>query len=109
MNVQDFFRFRKRVPVIIIERTQVRRRFGVFKKYSQKRLFIGRLPVLHILLFGLGGYMFYFGGRHFSLVEKELFSILSYAKIEGMPYQVVDFFQKKGQLIIYVMTSKLNR
>ena len=102
MNAKDFFCFRKQVPVLIIERTQAGKRFGVLKKYSHKRLFIGKLPVLHILLFGLAGYMFYFGGRHFSLVENELFSILSHARIDEMPYQVVDFFQKRGQLIIYV-------
>ncbi len=46
-------------------------RFGVFKKYSHKRLFIGRLPVLHILLYELAGYMSYLGGHDFSIIEKE--------------------------------------
>jgi hypothetical protein len=94
--------------VLIIERTQVGKRFGVFRKYSQKRLFVGRLPVLHVLLYGLAGYMSYLGGRNFPIIEKEFLNIFNHARIDEMPYQVVDFFQKKGQLIIYVMTNKLS-
>jgi len=105
MNAIDLFQFRKRVPVLIVERVE-KRRFGV-KKYSHKRLFVGRLSILQILLFGREKYMLHFGCLGLSVVESELYSILSRAKIEGMAYQVVDFFPEKKHFIIYVMTNKL--
>jgi len=75
----------------------------LFKKYAHKPLFIGTLPVLSILLFGLWSYMFYFGDRYNSVVQNEILNLLSRAKIDDMAYQVVDFFEKKGQLMIYVI------
>jgi len=51
--------------------------------------------------------MYYFGGHQYSLVQNELINICSNAKIDDVPYQVVDFFQKKGHLVIYVMTNRL--
>jgi hypothetical protein len=71
-------------------------------------LFVGKLPVLSVLLVGLWSYMVYFGGLHSSVVENELINIFSRARIDEMTYQVVDFFQKKGQLIIYVIGKKLH-
>jgi len=108
LDVRELFRFRKRVPVLIIERIQDGRRFYFFKKYTHKPLFLGRLPVLSILMVGLWSYMFYFGGLHYSLVQNELINLVSHAKIDDMPFQVVDFVQRKGQLVIYVITKKLN-
>ena len=81
------------------------KRLGVFKKYTSKPLFVGKLPVLSILLVGLWSYMFYFGGLHYPLVQNELMNLVSHAKIDDMPYQIVDFFQKKGQLVIYVISE----
>ncbi|MGO9644937.1 MAG: hypothetical protein ACLPY5_09345 [Candidatus Bathyarchaeia archaeon] len=107
MNFRDFFKFRKRVPVLIIERVQVGKRLFLFKKYTNKTLFVGNLSVLSILMIGLWSYMYYFGGHQYSLVQNELISICSNAKIDDVPYQVVDFFQKKGHLVIYVMTNRL--
>lgn len=52
--------------------------------------------------------MLWYSGFRFSVVQNELFSILSRAKVNDVPYQVVDYFQKKGQLVIYVMANKLS-
>jgi hypothetical protein len=91
--------------VLIIERIEAGKRFYVFKKYTQKQLFVGKLPVLSILMIGLWSYMFYFGGLNYSLVQNELINLVSHAKLDDMSYQIVDFFQKRGQLIIYVITK----
>ena len=107
MHFKDFFRFRRRVPVLIIERVQDGKRLFLFKKYTNRTLFVGNLSVLSILLVGLWSYVYYFGGHQYPLVQSELLSICSNAKLDDVPYQVVDFFQKKGHLVIYIMTNRL--
>jgi len=106
LNAKELFRFHTRVPVSIVERIPDGRRFGVMKKYRQTLLFIGKVPVLSILMLGLWGYLIYFGGIRYSIIQNELRTLLAHARIDNMTYQVVDFFEKKGQLIIYVMARK---
>ena len=93
---------RQRVPVHVIERIDQGRRLALFKKYGNKTLFIGKLPVLGILLMGFWGCVFYFNGRFNTVIDNELRTIMGYARVDDMGYQVVDFFQKKGQLIVHV-------
>jgi hypothetical protein len=93
---------RQRVPVLVIERIDQGRRLVLFKKYANKTLFIGKLPVLGILLLGLWSCLFYFNGRFNTVIENELRTIMDHARVDDMGYQVVDFFQKKGQLIVHV-------
>ena len=93
---------RQRVPVHVIEQIDQGRRLGLFKKHAHKTLFIGKLPVLGILLMGLWGCVFYFNGRFNTIIESELRTIMGYARVDDMGYQVVDFFQKKGQLMVHV-------
>jgi hypothetical protein len=47
--------------------------------------------------------MLWFGGMNYSDVQNELFHILMQTKLDDMAYQVVDFFEKGEQLIIYVI------
>jgi hypothetical protein len=103
LNLKHLFKFRKLVPVLIIERIQVGRRFGVFRKHTNKLLFLGRLPVMSILMVGFWRYMLWFGGINYSEVQNELFHIFMQAKLDDMAYRVVDFFEKGQQLIIYVI------
>jgi len=93
---------RQRVPVHVIERIDQGRRLVLFKKYANKPLFIGKLPVLGIMLMGLWGCVFYFNGRFNTVIDNELRTIMGYARVDDMSYHVVDFFQKKGQLIVHV-------
>jgi len=93
---------RQRIPVHIIERIDDGRHFVLFKKRVKRTLFIGKLPVLSILLMGLWTCAFYFNGRFNTVIENELRTIMNYARIDDTSYQVVDFFQKKGQLIVHV-------
>ncbi|HKM75378.1 MAG TPA: hypothetical protein VJZ32_03065 [Candidatus Bathyarchaeia archaeon] len=102
MQVRWLLRMRQRVPVHVIERIDQGRRLVLFKKYTNRTLFIGKLPVLGILLMGLWGCVFYFNGRFNTVIESELRTIMNHARVDDMGYQVVDFFQKKGQLIIHV-------
>ena len=103
MDVRELFTSRKRVIVLILERNLVQSRLSVFKRYSEKMLFMGKLPVLNILLFGLLGYMMTFGASYYYIIQNELVNIFSRAKIDEMTYQVVDFVEKEGRLMIYVM------
>jgi hypothetical protein len=104
-----FLNVRRRVPVQIVERIHVGRRFHFFKKYANKQLFLGRLPVLGIILFGLSTCSYLGLTSRFALtIYNELFSILSSARIDGMTYQIVDFFQTKDKLVIQVVARIMN-
>jgi hypothetical protein len=103
LDVRALFTSRQRVTVLIIERIQQGTRIRFPKKYSDKMLFIGKLPVLSILLFGLMGYMMTFGVSYNYIIQNELLNIFSHAKIDEMAYQVVDFVEKEGRLMIYVI------
>jgi len=44
-----------------------------------------------------------FGASYHYIIQNELVNIFSHAKIDEMTYQVVDFVEKEGRLMIYVM------
>ena len=92
--------------MLIFERIPAGSRLWVFKKYSDRVLFVGKLSVLSILLFGLLGYMMTFGVSYYPIIQTELANVFSHAKIDEMAYQVVDFVEKEGRLTIYVITRK---
>jgi hypothetical protein len=102
LNIRELVRVRRRVPVLIIERNEVGRRLFFSKKYANKLLFIGTLPVLSLLRLGLSAIMMWCGSRFHQTIQDELLNILSYAKLDEMPYQVIDFFVKGNRFIIYV-------
>jgi hypothetical protein len=104
LSMFTFLKIRRRVPVQIVERIHVGCRFHIFKKYANKQLFLGRLPVLGIILLGLSTCT-YLGltSRFASTIHNELFNILSSARIDDMTYQIVDFFQTKDKLVIQVV------
>jgi len=102
LNIRELVRVRRQVPVLIIERNEVGRRLFFFKKYANKPLFIGKLPVLSLLCIGLCAIMMWCGSRFHQIIQDELLNILSYARLDEAPYQVLDFFVKRNRLIIYV-------
>ena len=105
-----FLKIRRLVPVQIVERIHVGRRFHFFKKYANKQLFLGRLPVLGIILFGFSTCSYLGLTSRFALtIYNELFSILSSARIDDMTYQIVDFFQTKDRLVIQVVARILTK
>ena len=99
-----FLKFRTRVPVQIVERVHVGRRLYFFKRYANKQLFLGRLPVLGIILFGLSSLtLLGFTGRFHSTIYNELLNVLTSARIDDMTYQIIDFFEAKDKLVIQVV------
>jgi hypothetical protein len=87
---------------MIVERVEQGRRLFILRKYTKKTLFLGKLPVLSLLLVGFWGCTFYFSNRFNSRIETEMQSILSQARVDEMKYQVIDFFEQKGKFIIQV-------
>jgi len=99
-----FLKIRRRVPVQIVERIHVGRQLHFFKKYANKQLFLGRLPVLGIILFGLSTCsVLGFTNRFPLTIHNELLNILSSARIDDVTYQIVDFFQTRDKLVIQVV------
>ncbi len=95
-------RIRQRIPVVVVERIDKGRRMLIFRRYTNKTLFIGKLPVLSLLMIGFWGCAFYFNNRFHSTIQNEMLAILNHARVDDMKYQVIDFFEKKGQFIIHV-------
>ncbi len=71
-------------------------------------VFAGNLNVLGILLTGFTGYWYVSGTKYHPFVIEGLLSIMASAKLDDRVYRVVDWFQKKGQLRVYV-TRELKR
>ena len=63
---------------------------------------MGNMNVLGVLLLGLTGYWYIMHTRYDLMVHNALMSLLSMANLDNEPYRVVDWFQKKGRLIILV-------
>lgn len=79
-----------------------------FKKYADKLLFTGRLPVSGLLLLGREETARWMGGRFRKAMANELMELLSTAKLDDKPYQVVAFFSQRKQFVICV-TQVLRR
>jgi hypothetical protein len=60
------------------------------------------LEVLGILLVGLTGYLYVSGTRYRSFVLDGLMKILDSARLDDTLYQIVDWHQRKGQLLVFV-------
>ena len=104
-----FLKIRRRVPVQIMERIHVGQRLHFFKTYANKQLFLGRLPVLSIILLGFSTLTFLgLTSRFHSTIYNELINIMSSARIDDMTYQIVDFFEKKDKLVIHVINRIVN-
>ena len=104
-----FLKIRRRVPVQIIERVHVGQRLYFFKRYVNKQLFLGRLPVLGIILIGLSSLtLLGFTSRFYSTIYNELLSILTSARIDDMTYQIIDFFEAKDKFVIHVVARIVN-
>ena len=105
-RVFAFLKIRRRVPVQIVERIHVGQHLHFFKRYANKQLFLGRLPVLGIILLGLSRCTWLGLTSRFPVtIHNELLSILSLARIDDVTYQIVDFFQTRDKLVIQVVTK----
>ena len=101
-TLEQLTRFHERMPVLIFERVRTGQYLGFFKRYRRRLLFMGNMNVLGVLLLGLTGYWYIMHTRYDLMVHNALMSLLSMANLDNEPYHVVDWFQKKGRLIILV-------
>jgi len=104
LKAWDFAKVRTQTPVLIYEREQVGRRWFFFKRYANKLLFTGRLPVSGLLLLGREEAAKWVGGRFRKAMASELMELLSTAKLDDKPYQVVAFFTQRKHFVIYITT-----
>ncbi len=88
--------------MLIYERVRTKRYLRFFNRYRHKLVFMGNLNVLGILVMGLAGYWYIAGTKYGPHVQEALFGLMSTAKLDHGMYRVVDWFQKKGRLIVYV-------
>ena len=102
MKVWEFAKIRTQVPILIYERKQAGRRLFFFKKYANELLFTGRLPVSGLLLLGREELAKWVGGRFRKAMANELMELLSTAKLDDKPYQVIEFSVRSKHLVIYV-------
>jgi hypothetical protein len=60
------------------------------------------LTVSEILLLGLNGFWYLSGTKYDSPILQGLLSLLTTANLDDRGYKVIDWFQKKGQLTLYL-------
>ena len=101
-TIEQLTRSRRRIPVLVYERERIAQYFHFIKRYRKKLIFAGRLDVLGIVLVGFPGYIYVSGTKYGSTVVDGLLNILESAKLDDKPYQIVDWHQKKGQLLVFI-------
>ena len=107
-TIDQLTRSHMRVPVLVYEREKIAQYLHFIKRYRKRLVFAGRLEVLGILLIGTAGYLYVSGTKYGSSVIDGLLKILASAKLDDCLYQIVDWHQKKGQLLVFV-TRKFYR
>jgi hypothetical protein len=107
-TIEQLTRSRIRIPVLVYERERIAQYLHFIKRYRRRLVFAGRLEVLGILLVGFTGYIYLSGTKYGSTVIDGLLNILASAKLDDCLYQIVDWHQKRGQLLVFV-TRKFYR
>jgi hypothetical protein len=104
-SLEQLVQLKRRVPVLIYERIRTRQYLHFIRRYKKRLLFVGRLTVSEILLLGLNGFWFLSGTKYDSPILQGLLSLLTTAKLDDGGYKVTDWFQKKGQLTLYLIND----
>jgi len=94
-------KFNKRMPVLVYEKIKTSE-FLLITRYKNKLVFVGKHNVIGLLLLGLTGYWYLSGTKYHGAVLEGLLGILATAKLDDRMYQVTDWRQKKGRLLVYV-------
>jgi hypothetical protein len=89
------------VPVLVYEKIKTKQ-FLTIKRHKAKLVFVGKLPVLDILLIGLTGYWYLMGTKYQPPILNGLLAIMTTAKLDDRLYKITDWSQKKGRLMVYV-------
>ena len=101
-TIEQLTRSHMRIPVLVYEREKIAQYLHFIKRYRKRLIFVGRLEVLGIVLMGFPGYLYVSGTKYGSAVVDGLLNILASAKLDDCLYQIVDWHQKKGQLLVFV-------
>jgi hypothetical protein len=91
-----------RIPVLVYEREKIAQHLHFITRYRKRLVFAGRLEVLGLLLVGTAGYVYISGTKYGSSMIDGLMNILTSAKLDDHLYQIVDWYQKKGKLLVFV-------
>ena len=90
------------MPVLVYEKVRKSRHLYLIDRYRNELRFAGKLNVLGILLIGLTGYWYLSGTKYGMIISNGLMAIMAAAKLDEGEYNVREWFQKKGRLIVYV-------
>jgi hypothetical protein len=101
-TIEQLSRAHVRIPVLVYERVRIAQYLRFIRRYRKKLVFAGKLDVIGILLVGFTGYLYVTGTKYSSFVIEGLLSILATAKLDHSIYHIVDWHQKKGQLLVLV-------
>jgi hypothetical protein len=93
------------MPVLIYERVKTAQYLRFFKRYRKRLLFAGNMNVLGLLSIGLTGYWLIMGTGYISTVHDGLLAVMTTAKMDDSMYKVLEWFEKKNQLVMYVTTE----
>jgi hypothetical protein len=88
--------------VLIYERVKTAQYLRFFKRYRKRLLFAGNMNVLGLLSIGLTGYWYIMGTRYTSTVHDGLLAVMATAKLDDSMYRVLEWFDKKNRLVMYV-------
>jgi hypothetical protein len=101
-SLEQLGKFYKRMPVLVYERVRKSRRLYLVERHRNELRFVGKLNVLGILLIGLSGYWYLAGTKYGMTISNGLRALMTAAKLDDGEYNVREWFQKKGRLIVYV-------
>lgn len=90
------------MPVLVYERVGKSRHLYLIERHRNELRFVGKLNVLRILLIGLSGYWYLAGTKYDMTISNGLMAVMAAAKLDDGKYNVREWFQKKGRLIVYV-------
>ena len=94
-------RISKPMPVLVFEKIKTAQ-FLAIKRHKAKLVFVGKIPVIGILLVGLTGYLYLCGTKFQPPILNGLLGIMTTAKLDDRVYRITDWSQKKGRLLVYV-------
>ena len=89
------------MPVLVYEKIKTAQ-FLAIKRSKARLVFLGKIPVLGILLIGLTGYLYLSGTKYQPPILNGLLGIMTTAKLDDRVYRITDWSQKKGRLLVYV-------
>lgn len=95
-----------RIPVLVYEDVKIAQYLRFIKRYSRRLVFIGKMEIVAILFLGFTGYWYIAGTQYDSPVVNGLLSIMATARLDESKFKVMDWYQKKGRLLVHVTKTR---